>query len=427
MEGEFFFFPRQNTIERKVKKKVQLGHFFRSRREPSTSASCKKRTGVPLEPGGLRIPFAMRRTAAVVLETCARARSLLELNASSSSSSTFTSSSSTSSSSFAAASSSAPSSSTPSVIVNPIIRCCRRRSYWNDGYQRFGDHPRRVGGNRGGGGRRGRGGGNQQQHDPRSTFRAKPRLVSLLGGATLAAGSVVYYTSRETVPYTQRRHSILVSQDLEKQLGEATFAQIVQEAKATRRLLPRNHPLVHQVERIGRRLASVAADGGGGGACDHMKGLDWVRRGVLFPFFRFFFFRQKSKKRYPLIHSLFLSLSFEQEFIVVDDPGNVNAMVAPGKEGREKGRGNRGVFSVFLTCSSSFFLSLLLLSPLLSSLFSLLSFSLSSFSVSSLPPLQEARSSSTRACSTSWDPRRSSRRCWPTRSRTFWRGTRRRS
>ena len=154
-----------------------------------------------------------------------------------------------------------------------------RRSYWNDGYQRFGDQQLRQRGR--GGQDRGRGGGNQQQ-DPRSTFRARPRLSSLLGGATLAAGGVVYYTSRETVPYTLRNHSILVSKELERSLGEVTFAQIVQDAKAKRSLLPRNHPSVSAVERIGRRLASVAADGGGGGASSHMEGLEWVRWSFFF-------------------------------------------------------------------------------------------------------------------------------------------------
>ena len=237
----------------------------------------------------------LRRTAGALFEA-ARAQAalsskgatlgaLFDLNVSTLATRVTTSSASTSSSSFAAAASSSP------------LRRSRSRFYWNDGYQRFGDQQR-------GGGRRGR--GNQQQRDPRSTFRAKPRLVSLLGGATLAAGGAVYYGNMEEVPYTLRKHSILVSKELEISLGESTFAQIVQEARATRRLLPPHHPSVRAVERIGRRLAAVASDSGGGGSSKHMEGLRW-------------------------------------EFIVVDDPGNVNAMVAPGKE-------------VFFFCSFPFLL-----------------------------------------------------------------------
>ena len=253
----------------------------------------------------------LRRTATIVLDT-ARARAalssksatagaLFELNASSLSktaSETSTSTSSFASSPFlflrrgklppkATATSASEAASTSSSIASLVGR---RRSYWNDGYTRFGDQQRQRGGRR----------GNQQhQQDPRSTFRARPRLASLLGGAVLAGGIVVYYSSKETVPYTLRSHSILISKELEVALGESTFAQIVQDARARRRLLPRNHPSVRAVERIGRRLAAVASDGGGGGQSEHMKGLEW-------------------------------------EFVVVDDPSNVNAMVAPGETEMKK-------------------------------------------------------------------------------------------
>lgn len=133
-----------------------------------------------------------------------------------------------------------------------------------------------------GGGRVGRGG-----------YRPRSRAVSLLGGATLAGGSIIYVSSREEVPYTGRKHAILISNSLERALGEATFEQIKQEAAAKGTLLPRHHPATRAVERVGRRLAAVASDGGGGGEFRHMKEIkDW-------------------------------------EFIVVDEP-TVNAMVTPG-------------------------------------------------------------------------------------------------
>lgn len=108
-----------------------------------------------------------------------------------------------------------------------------------------------------------------------SPFQPRPRAASLLGGVTLAGGTIIYFSSREEIPYTHRKHAILVSIDLERQLGEQTFAQIKADAVAKRTLLPRAHPATRAVERVGRRLAAAAADGAGGGYVDHMKGLQW--------------------------------------------------------------------------------------------------------------------------------------------------------
>ena len=113
----------------------------------------------------------------------------------------------------------------------------------------------------------------------------------------------------------------MISKELEIALGESTFAQIVQDARARRRLLPRNHPSVRAVERIGRRLAAVASDSGGGGYSEHMQGLEW-------------------------------------EFVVVDDPGNVNAMVAPGKRRRRRKRKKKKKEFSFFSFVRSFLLCL---------------------------------------------------------------------
>ena len=186
-----------------IERKSGAGHsFFVSLARVPPSASLQNTRGVRLFEAFCISLAMLRRTAAVLFETArtqaalsskrATAGALFDLKVSSSfpSLATRETTSTLTSSSFAAASLS------------------RRRSYWNDGYRRFGDQQR-------GGGRR----GNQQQ-DPRSTFRARPRLTSLLGGATLAAGGAVYYSSRETVPYTLRKHSILVSKELEISLGK---------------------------------------------------------------------------------------------------------------------------------------------------------------------------------------------------------------
>jgi hypothetical protein len=192
----------------------------------------------------------------------------------------------------------APSSPPPPLLLTQRSNSAKR-SFYNDGYQRFGDQRRG----------RGRGGGS-------STFRARPQFASLLGGATLAAGGVVYYSSRETVPYTGRKHSILVSRDLERKLGESTFAQIVADAKAKRALLPRNHPSTLAVERIGRRLAAVASDGEDGenvegGETEHMK---VKKKSESFFFFKLFLFSSSFDAR-ALSFAPELSLCFPPSFL----------------------------------------------------------------------------------------------------------------
>ena len=127
-------------------------------------------------------------------------------------------------------------------------------------YTRFGGGP----------GKGGRGGGSRSPLSPRAR-----RFRTYATGAALAGGSVVWYSSREEIPFSHRMHAILITTDMERQLGESTFAQITQEATRNGTLLPRHHPATRAVERVGRRLAAVASDGAGGGASDHMKGLDW--------------------------------------------------------------------------------------------------------------------------------------------------------
>ena len=95
--------------------------------------------------------------------------------------------------------------------------------------------------------------------------------MALLGGA----GTVVWASSREEIPYTGRKHAILVDIHTERELGAQTFRQVLMEAKMKGSLLPPSHPAVQAVTRVGRRIAAVASDGQGGGYAAHMKGLQW--------------------------------------------------------------------------------------------------------------------------------------------------------
>ncbi|GLI59996.1 hypothetical protein VaNZ11_002055 [Volvox africanus] len=119
-----------------------------------------------------------------------------------------------------------------------------------------------------------------------------PRI--LYTTVAFAVGVVSYYLyCLETVPYTGRRHSImLVSPHREQWMGKVGFEQFKALARAEHKLLPDLHPDVQRVRHLGSAIAAVAADGGGGGSFEHMRGMQW-------------------------------------EFAVIDD-GMVNAAVLPG-------------------------------------------------------------------------------------------------
>lgn len=88
-------------------------------------------------------------------------------------------------------------------------------------------------------------------------------------------GTVVWVSSREEIPYSGRKHAILVDIGTERELGAQTFKQVITEAKMTGRLLPQNHRASIAVRRVGSRIAAVASDGMGGGFQSHMQGLNW--------------------------------------------------------------------------------------------------------------------------------------------------------
>lgn len=53
-----------------------------------------------------------------------------------------------------------------------------------------------------------------------------PRNVIAVVIVSSAAGASIYYGNLETVPYTKRRHFVLISPSVERQLGEAQFNQL---------------------------------------------------------------------------------------------------------------------------------------------------------------------------------------------------------
>lgn len=100
----------------------------------------------------------------------------------------------------------------------------------------------------------------------------------------------VYYSNRQEIPYSHRKHLVLVSPATAQELGKRAFHELL--AKFRGKVYPDNHPKTQLIRRIGLRLASTAAAGSGGGFYQHMKDCEW-------------------------------------EFKVVHSP-QINAMVAPG-------------------------------------------------------------------------------------------------
>jgi hypothetical protein len=118
---------------------------------------------------------------------------------------------------------------------------------FRDGYERFQD-PRRKG-----------------------NMRQQLRMLAVIGGG----GTIIWISSQQEIPYTGRKHAILLDVDSEKAMGDQAFQQVAMQAQASGTLLPPHHPASVAVERVGSRIASVAADGFGGGFNKHMKGLRW--------------------------------------------------------------------------------------------------------------------------------------------------------
>ena len=73
-------------------------------------------------------------------------------------------------------------------------------------------------------------------------------FISCLGVAAL-----VVFTACQTVPYTGRRHMILVSQDQEKGLGAQTYQETLKKSK-----LSADEEKVEMIRRVGGRLGQAA-------------------------------------------------------------------------------------------------------------------------------------------------------------------------
>ncbi|GBG67294.1 hypothetical protein CBR_g433 [Chara braunii] len=85
------------------------------------------------------------------------------------------------------------------------------------------------------------------------------RKIGIVVAVVGAGGGYVYYTHLEEVPYTNRRHFVLVSPQTERMLGENEFKNI---KKTFRRdILPDFHPLTIRVKAIATQIIQAAMIG----------------------------------------------------------------------------------------------------------------------------------------------------------------------
>jgi predicted Zn-dependent protease len=97
-----------------------------------------------------------------------------------------------------------------------------------------------------------------------------PRLF--IGAALLVAWRLVRRDRRQRVPFTGRRHAVLVPEAVERALGETTFARLC----ASKRRLPDSDPRVRRVAALGAAIVRAATGGDdAGGYVDHLKDSAW--------------------------------------------------------------------------------------------------------------------------------------------------------
>ncbi|KAF3781540.1 Mitochondrial metalloendopeptidase [Nymphaea thermarum] len=97
-----------------------------------------------------------------------------------------------------------------------------------------------------------------RQRGPRRWFE-NPRVVFLVvvvGGGVLIT---VYFGNLETVPYTHRRHFVLMSRSIERKIGENQFEQL--KASLKRKILPPLHPDSIRVRLIAKDIINALQRG----------------------------------------------------------------------------------------------------------------------------------------------------------------------
>eukprot|EP00879_Flechtneria_rotunda_P000699 GHRR01000816.1.p1 GENE.GHRR01000816.1~~GHRR01000816.1.p1 ORF type:complete len:507 (+),score=148.08 GHRR01000816.1:216-1736(+) len=115
-------------------------------------------------------------------------------------------------------------------------------------------------------------------------------------GVGLAAGAVLRLAQgallEQKVPFTLRKHTLLLPVFAELLLGQFSFSQVLQQPQYKGKVLDADHPDSKLVKKIAERIISAVEEGHGGGFQKHINKFEW-------------------------------------EVVVIDDP-TVNAFVLPG-------------------------------------------------------------------------------------------------
>eukprot|EP01024_Parvocaulis_polyphysoides_P018806 TRINITY_DN18374_c1_g1_i1.p1 TRINITY_DN18374_c1_g1~~TRINITY_DN18374_c1_g1_i1.p1 ORF type:complete len:362 (+),score=32.83 TRINITY_DN18374_c1_g1_i1:76-1161(+) len=112
-----------------------------------------------------------------------------------------------------------------------------------------------------------------QHFGKRGPWYYNRRIWYGIGGFVFIGGSV-YISSLQSVPYTGRSHSVLVSVANEQAMGHQLFRQTKQQAAMTRTLLPDTHPYTRKVNHIGMKIVDQLPKLPDGFS-DHLKNLEW--------------------------------------------------------------------------------------------------------------------------------------------------------
>ncbi|KAL2540964.1 Peptidase family M48 family protein [Abeliophyllum distichum] len=112
---------------------------------------------------------------------------------------------------------------------------------------------------------------------PREFKRWFPNPRNVLIAFLVGSGVVItiYFGNLETVPYTKRTHFVLLSKNLENELGETQFKQI--KASFRGKILPPLHPESIRVQRIAHYIIEALQRGLGKEKEKWLKGEKWQK------------------------------------------------------------------------------------------------------------------------------------------------------
>lgn len=108
-----------------------------------------------------------------------------------------------------------------------------------------------------------------------SSFLLGFPLVSAPAAAAFFAGRHLFSRAEQTVPFTNRRHIILMPSAAEAMLGQLQHSKTIMSYAAQGKVLPKDHPDSVLVTGIARRLIKVLGEGHGGGYQRHLRYFSW--------------------------------------------------------------------------------------------------------------------------------------------------------